>query len=31
MTEGTIPEDEKENPIRLNQIGYRPGDGKVAL
>ena len=31
MTEGTIPEDEKENPIRLNQIGYRPSDGKVAF
>lgn len=31
MTEGTLPEEEKENPIRLNQIGYRPEDNKVAF
>ncbi|TYQ18206.1 UNVERIFIED_CONTAM: dockerin type I repeat protein [Acetivibrio alkalicellulosi] len=31
MTEGTIPEDEKESLIRLNQLGYRPDDAKVAF
>ncbi|MDQ2086156.1 glycoside hydrolase family 9 protein [Herbivorax sp. ANBcel31] len=31
MTEGTIPEEERENPIRLNQVGYRPNDDKVAF
>lgn len=31
MTEGIIPDSEKENPIRLNQIGYRTEDDKVAF
>lgn len=31
MTEGTLPEGEKINPIRLNQVGYRPDDEKVAF
>jgi hypothetical protein len=31
MTEGTIPEAPKPNSIRLNQVGYRPDDAKVAF
>jgi endoglucanase len=31
MTKGTLPEEEKVNPIRLNQVGYRPNDEKVAF
>lgn len=31
MTEGTIPGEEKPNPIRLNQVGYRFDDRKEAF
>ncbi|KNY25649.1 glycoside hydrolase family 9 protein [Pseudobacteroides cellulosolvens] len=31
MTQGSLPEEQKANPIRLNQVGYRPDDSKVAF
>lgn len=31
MTEGIVPKVEKLNPIRLNQVGYRPNDAKTAF